>query len=185
MTILNRQDSLPRFGRRLRLLRRALDVKQSALSEELGISQSTLSRWEAGVQEPDTFMQKQAFDLLESQQADDAALRRLVESSNDCVHLVDEATHKCLAYSRPRAREWRTSQRAMLGVSLWQFATEEIKVAEQGLEAGDWWAAQHPRPVCFHTSAKRYEQIHISSGGVLWERLYLRDGTPVRLCSLG
>ena len=178
------EHSLPMFGRRLRQLRRATGTKQSALADALQVTQSTVSRWEAGAQTPEQTIQNQAFELLGARSTDDAALRRLVEQSSNCVHLVEETTHRCLAYSAKRASEWKSSRRSMLGVSLWQFATEEIWLAENELEDSDWWDARQPRAKHFYTSRREYDEITISAGGVLWERLYLADGTPARLCTL-
>lgn len=126
-----------------------------------------------------------ALDALAASRTDDATLRRLVEHSTDCVHLVDEATHVCLAYSLKRAKDWRNSQRALLGVSLWQFATDEIRKAEAELAESDWWSSQMPAPRCFITSEKIFDEIVISAGTIRWERLYLSDGTPVRLVTGG
>jgi hypothetical protein len=99
------------------------------------------------------------------------------------VHLVEEISHICLAYSQTRAKDWQTSQKAMIGVSLWQFATDEIRAAEAGLADTDWWSAQIPTPKLFHTSEAKHDAITISAGGILWERIYLADGTPARLVS--
>lgn len=174
---------LPVFKSRLRLLRRAMGVKQFALADMLQVNQATVSRWEAGVQTPPPYLQRRALSALSQPRVADSALRRLVENSGDCVHLVDEATHNCLAYSRRRANDWRRSQHELLGVSLWKFATEEIQRAERDLEHSDWWSVQLPAPRFFRTSGKVYDEIVISPGGILWERLYLSDGTPVRLCT--
>lgn len=174
---------LPGFGPRLRRLRRARSMKQAALAETLDTSQATVSRWEAGVQLPDGTTRRRALELLTRDVCDDAVLRRLVEHSSDCLHLVDEANHVCLAYSPSRARQWRQSQRALLGQSLWPYATAEIQAAEAALDGSDWWESQTPNPRLFHTSRRVYDALTVVEGGLLWERLYLSDGTPVRLCS--
>lgn len=122
-----------------------------------------------------------ALNALTSTGTDDTALRRLVENANNYVHLVEEATHICLAYSRNRAGDWRASQQALLGVSLWQFATDEIRQAEAELAESNWWSVRVPTPKSFRTSRRVHDEITISAGGILWERLYLSDGTPVRL----
>jgi len=149
----------------------------------LGVDQATISRWENASQTPDAKLQLRALDALSTSRTDDAALRRLVETSADCVHLVEEATHICLAYSRSRARDWCASRRDLLGVSLWQFATDEIRQAEADLGKTDWWSVHMPAPKSFLTSESVHEQIRISAGGIRWERLYLAAGTPVRLVS--
>ncbi|MEX0368041.1 MAG: hypothetical protein AB3N22_18400 [Ruegeria sp.] len=104
-------------------------------------------------------------------------------NSAECIHLVEEASHICLAYSASRARDWKTSQNALLGVSLWQFATDEIRQAEAELQDEGWWDQQMPRPKAFLTSEAVHDRIRISAGEIIWERLYLADGTPVRLVS--
>lgn len=176
-------STLPGFAARLKMLRRIGNVKQSALSSEMGISQSTLSRWETGSQIPRRERQIQILTWLCAQSADDKALRRLVETSSDNVHLVDEANHKCLAYSPLRAREWCKEPSALMGQSLWRFATEEIRAAEAELDGSDWWAVRLPVSRTFTTSASDYPELVINAGYIRWERLYLADGTPVRLCT--
>ncbi|MCG7518113.1 helix-turn-helix domain-containing protein [Ruegeria sp. Ofav3-42] len=124
----------PAFGPRLKRMRRSVGYKQSALAELLRVDQTTISRWENGVQIPDPAVQAAVFSALGSARRDDSALKRLVANSNECVHLVEEASHKCLAYSTGRAKDWEASQNSLLGVSLWQFATDEIRQAEAELQ---------------------------------------------------
>lgn len=165
-------------------MRRAAEVKQSALSNELNIDQSTLSRWEAGIQAPEEHIQQKAFSLLASNMTDDFALRRLIETSNSSLHLIEDTSHICLAFSHRRATEWGNQDANLLiGKSLWRFATEEIQAAENDLSASDWWSARSPTPRIFKTSQKAHDELVISAGQIVWERMYLTDGTPVRLCS--
>ena len=171
----------PFFSQRLRHLRRTMGIKQQALAHDLSVDQTTISRWESGLQTPEPEVQQKALAALSGSQKDDAALRRLVENATNHVHLVEDATHICLAYSHKRAENWRTTQRALLGVSLWQFATDEIRQAEAELAESNWWTAKMPKPKTFQTSEKIHDEIVISAGGIMWERLYLNDGTPVRL----
>lgn len=149
----------------------------------IDVDQTTVSRWESGIQIPEPELQNKVFETLLPYRSDDVALRRLVETSPDCIHLVDEATHVCLAYSASRALDWEVGQQDMLGVSLWQFATEEIQQAEQELENSDWWFAVSPQPKLFVTSQADDRDIRITAGQILWERIYLSDGTPARLVS--
>ncbi|WP_254055845.1 helix-turn-helix domain-containing protein [Ruegeria sp. EL01] len=173
----------PAFGKRLKRLRRSVGLKQSALAEVLQVDQTTISRWENGAQTPLPETQQAVFSALGPIREDDSALRRLVMSSTECVHLVEETSHKCLAYSASRARDWNTSQQALLGVSLWQFATDEIRHAEAELANEGWWDQHSPNPKAFLTSEAVHDRIRISAGEIRWERLYLSDGTPVRLVS--
>lgn len=171
----------PSFGQRLRRQRRVRGMKQAALGDLLGVDQATVSRWESGAHAPEAKAQHRALAIVGSLRGDDAALRRLVERSIDCVHLVEEASHVCLAYSPSRARDWGTSKRAMLGRSLWPFATEEIQIAESELAGAGWWDVAAPAPKEFTTRGVAEGTITISAGGILWERVYLSDGTPARL----
>jgi DNA-binding XRE family transcriptional regulator len=174
---------MPSFGLRLRRLRRAKNVKQAALADLLGVDQATVSRWESGSRSPLAAVQHRAFDTLGPLRSHDAALRRLVERSADCVHLVDEASHVCLAYSPRRARDWGTTPRAMLGVSLWRFATDDIRRAEAELVQTGWWEVAVPPPKAFVAERTVHGEIRISAGTIVWERVYLADGTPARLVS--
>lgn len=178
-----RSRAYPVFGKRLKRLRQSIGFKQSHLADLLQVDQATISRWERGGQTPPSDMQQAVFAVLGPARVDDSALRRLVETSSDCLHLVEEASHRCLAYSASRAKDWKTSQNALLGVSLWQFATEEIQQAEAELDQEGWWEAHTPTPKSFLTSEAVHDRIRISAGEIIWERLYLSDGTPVRLVS--
>lgn len=175
--------ALPLFGARLKRVRTAVRLKQSGLAQLLGVDQTTVSRWESGRHIPEPKVQSDVFHTLLPYRSDDAALRRLVETSRSCIHLVDEATHVCLAYSASRARDWRVGRKDMLGISLWRFATEEIQRAEMELEHSDWWSSVSPEPKLFVTSQADGLNIRISAGQILWERIYLSDGTPARLVS--
>ncbi|WP_171129777.1 MULTISPECIES: helix-turn-helix transcriptional regulator [unclassified Ruegeria] len=185
---LNRQSDLPGypgFGKRLKRVRRSIGLKQSALAQAMGVNQTTVSRWESGSLTPSAAAQRAVFRACGGTQMEDTALKRLVMHSSQCLHLVEETSHRCLAYSTGRARDWKTSQSALLGVPLWQFATEEIQKAEAELEEEGWWDLQMPKPKAFQTSEAVHDCIRISAGQILWERLYLSDGTPVRLVSPG
>lgn len=173
----------PSFGQRIRHLRRAHGLKQLVIAQGTGVDQATVSRWESGLQVPQIEIQHAVFNLLAHYRTDDRTLLRLIENSNEPVHLVDDISHICLAYSNQRAKDWQTSQTAMVGVSLWQFATDEIRAAEAELADTDWWSARIPTPKVFRTSEAKHDAIIISAGAILWERLYLADGTPVRLVS--
>ncbi|MEM8553343.1 MAG: helix-turn-helix transcriptional regulator [Pseudomonadota bacterium] len=177
------QITLPAFGKRLQRQRRVMGVKQSALAEMVGVTQTTVSRWESAAIVPDGAVQQRVFQMLSGMRVHDGALQRLVEQSRASVHLIDDVSHVCLAYSTPRATEWRIGPRSLVGVSLWQFATDEIREAEAGLQDQGWWDALAPDPVKFNKCCDAHADIRIPAGDTLWERLYLADGTPVRLVS--
>lgn len=175
--------NLPAFGARLQALRRAQRVKQAALAEMLDVEQSTISRWETGIQSPTPEIQLEAFSILTSQSSNDSALRRLVEHSNDATHLIDDASHVCLAFSPRRGAEWRRDPTALIGRPLWGFATKEIQLAEAFMANTGWWDTHFPEPVILRTSASADPQMAIKEGTLIYERLYLADGSPVRLCT--
>lgn len=102
----------PLFSQRLRHLRQTMGIKQLTLALDLGVDQTTISRWESGLQAPEPDVQQQALAALSCARKDDAALRRLVENATNHVHLVEEATHICLAYRRLGAYFMRGKTRA-------------------------------------------------------------------------
>ena len=170
------------YGRALRRWRRLRGVKQSHAAELFGVTQATLSRWERGHHRlPNTAARKLSRLLaapLES--AADAGLRRLVESSALRVHLICDLSHRLLAASPARFAEWTADAAELRGVSLWAFATDEIRSAEGRLGELGWYddgAAQ----MSFWTGANDSPVVSIDPGILLWERLQLSDGTLARL----
>ena len=175
---------LPHFGSRLRRLRRLRGLKQEVVAELAGVTQPTVSRWEKGELEPEAALACKLLAELSGGggQAGDGPLRRLVETSSLPVHLIDDADHRLLAASRPREHEWGRAAADLLGRSLWCYATEAIKAAEAGLDEAGWWYDVTPVPVQVRTG-EADAGLRIAPGLMLWERLYLVDGTPVRLCT--
>jgi transcriptional regulator with XRE-family HTH domain len=170
------------YGRALRRWRRLRGVKQSHAAELFGVTQATLSRWERGHHRlPDSAARKLARLLaapLES--AADAGLRRLVESSALRVHLICDLSHRLLAASPARFAEWTADAAELRGVSLWAFATDEIRSAEGRLgELG--WYDDGATQMSFWTGANDSPVVSIDPGILLWERLQLSDGTLARL----
>jgi transcriptional regulator with XRE-family HTH domain len=170
------------FGRALRRWRRLRGVKQSHAAELFGVTQATLSRWEHGHHRlPDVAARKLSRLLaapLDS--AADAGLRRLVESSALRVHLICDLSHRLLAASPARFAEWTAGAAELRGVSLWGFATDEIRSGEARLGELGWYddgAAQ----VSFWTGANNSPIVSIDAGTVVWERLQLSDGSLARL----
>ena len=170
------------YGRALRRWRRLRGVKQSHAAELFGVTQATLSRWERGHHRlPDGAARKLARLLaapLDS--AADAGLRRLVESSALRVHLICDLSHRLLAASPARFDEWTADAAELRGVSLWAFATDEIRSAEGRLGELGWYDDGATR-TSFWTSANDSPVVSIDPGILLWERLQLGDGTLARL----
>ena len=174
--------SFPSFGARLRRLRRVRGWKQSHIAELARVCQATVSRWEAGSLEPDPELAALLLKTLVGKAPCDTALRRLVESSRASVHLITDADHRLLAASPARETEWQATAASLLGRSLWSCATEAIIAAEEGLEAGGWWKNAAPVPVTLETGPGR-RVLRIVAGVMIWERVWLADGVPARLCT--
>lgn len=170
------------FGRALRRWRRLRGVKQSHAAELLGVTQATFSRWERGHHRIPAGATRQLAQLLEAplDSAGDAGLRRLVQSSALPVHLICDLTHRLLAASPPRFAEWKTDEGQLRGVSLWCFATDEIRVAE-GRLGGIGWYDDGAAELRFWTGGNGDPMVPINPGILLWERLQLSDGTLARL----
>ena len=170
------------FGRALRRWRRLRSIKQSHAAELFGVTQATLSRWERGHQRISEEAERKLSRLLGAplDSAADAGLRRLVESSVLPVHLICDLSHRLLAASPPRVAEWSADVAELRGVSLWGFATDEIRAAESRLGELGWYddSAAHLR---FWTGRNDSPMVPIDAGILVWERLQLSDGTLARL----
>jgi transcriptional regulator with XRE-family HTH domain len=163
----------------MRALRR---MKQSHVADLLGVSQTTVSRWEAGLTQPDRRQAVALRRLLAAPAAPghDAALRRLVESSAEPVHLICDLTHRLLAASSPRTVEWRATPSDFLGRSLFRYASPEIRAAETRLEGLGWYDLPQPQ-IAFETGPNDDPVLRILPGRMMWERVILADGSVGRL----
>lgn len=166
----------------LRHLRRLAGMKQSHLADLMGVTQPTVSRWENGSL-PLTVEQTQALQAVFAARPDpaqDAALKRLVETSMSPVHLICDLTHRLLAASPARAADWRVDLGDYLGRSLLVYASEEILAAEARLDDLGWRDGQLAS-LAFDTGANDDPDIPIRPGPMLWERVRLSDGSSGRL----
>ncbi|SCM75485.1 XRE family transcriptional regulator protein [uncultured Pleomorphomonas sp.] len=166
----------------LRHLRRLAGMKQSHLADLMGVTQPTVSRWENGSLPP-TVEQTQALQAIFAARPDpaqDAALKRLVETSMSPVHLICDLTHRLLAASPARAADWRVDLGDYLGRSLLVYASEEILAAEARLDDLGWRDGQLAA-LAFDTGANDDPDIPIRPGPMLWERVRLSDGSSGRL----
>lgn len=162
--------------RRLRLLK---GLKQSHLAELMGVTQTTVSRWESGALAlPDDQWQRAQRLLADS--AQDAILKRLVETSQLSVHLIDDRTHDLLAVSPSREGLWRAETGAFLGKSLIRYASEDILVAEASLEGLGWRDGRLSR-IEVATGPNHHPIVPIVQSRLIWERLLLSDGRAARL----
>lgn len=170
------------LGPCLRQWRAVRRCKQSHLAELLGVSQTTVSRWESGVLTPGRVERDRLVDLLQARltTAADRQLARLVVTSSLPVHLVCDLTHRLLACSAARARQLRKGVAEMLGVSLWPAATPEIAAAEAALPALGWFDG---RQFCHEadTRAQSGTLVDIHAGRFRWTRFRLAGGAFVRL----
>ena len=162
--------------RRLRLLK---GLKQSHLAELMGVTQTTVSRWESGALAlPDDVWARAQTLLADS--AQDAILKRLVESSADLLHLIDDRTHDLLAVSAPRQARWRAEPGELLGTPLLRFATPEILAAEASLDGLGWRDGRVSR-LEVATGPNHDAIVPIVASRLVWERLILSDGRAARL----
>jgi transcriptional regulator with XRE-family HTH domain len=172
------------YARALRRWRRLRGIKQSHAAELFGVTQPTLSRWERGqLVLPEDAMRKLSRLLcapLDS--AADAGLRLLVENSALPVHLVCDLSHRLLAASPARLGEWHVDAAELRGVSLWCYASEEIRSAESRLGDLGWYEDGATR-VSFWTGSNGDPVVTIRPGFLVWDRLALSDGTLARLAT--
>jgi transcriptional regulator with XRE-family HTH domain len=171
------------LGTTLAIARRARGMKQAHAAEMLGVSQPTVSRMERGDLEPSGRLRERLLDLVSARldPARDAALRRLVEGASGPVHLVCDLTHRLLAASAPREREWRRPSAELLGAPLWRYASAAIQAAEVRLPALGWGERGGAHALEFATGANRSDELRIAPGVLIWERIVLSDGSPARL----
>ncbi|MCE9666330.1 helix-turn-helix domain-containing protein [Myxococcus stipitatus] len=174
---------LPSLGTALRRWRRLHHVKQSHAAELFGVAQSTISRWERGVQgmEPPEQARLEALLSARLDAAADQALARLVRESPRPVHLICDLTHRLLACSHSRAAEFGVPITELMGRSLWRYSTEEIVRKESSLDALGWREALAPPALEFSSGANDSTVIPIHPSICRWTRMTLSDGTAARL----
>jgi transcriptional regulator with XRE-family HTH domain len=167
----------------LRLVRRHRGIKQAHAAELLRVTQSTVSRIERGELKPAGALRNRLLDLVFARihPTRDAALRRLVEGSACPVHLVCDLTHRLLAASAPREREWQRAASELRGQPLWRYATEAIRAAEARLPDLGWGERDGTHALTFVTGANGLDELRIVPGVQIWERILLSDGSPARL----
>lgn len=170
------------LGRALRRWRILNRVKQSAAAELLGVSQTTISRWETLVLAPQGREARRLQTLLSARPraASDIALLDLVRLAPTPMHLICDLTHRLLAASAGRARQWRVSPDDLAGASLWRFATDGIRRGEGDLAAKGWYEPVAP-DVTIATEGIVFPQLTISAGEIGYTRIPLSDGRHARL----
>jgi transcriptional regulator with XRE-family HTH domain len=158
-------------------------MKQAHAAELLGVTQSTVSRIERGELKPTGILRNRLLDLVSARihPARDAALRRLIEGSASPVHLVCDLTHRLLAASSLREREWRRAAAELRGQPLWRYASEAIRSAEAHLSDLGWGERDGAHALTFATGANGSDELRIAPGVLVWERILLSDGSSARL----
>ena len=158
--------------RRWRMFHR---IKQAHAAEMFGVTQSTISRWEAGMIAPAPDQYAKLCSVLSArlQAAADRELAKLVFESPRPVHLICNTTHTLLAASSSRRGEF--GHEDLTGRSLWPYATPEIAAAEYRMrDAGE-------PCVELETGTNGSLAVPIHSSRCRWTRMILSDGSAVRL----
>ncbi|SON57357.1 putative zinc finger/helix-turn-helix protein, YgiT family [Hartmannibacter diazotrophicus] len=170
------------LGSALRRWRTLNRVKQAALAETLGVSQTTVCRWESGAVMPSPQQVRHLSKLLTArpEAAADKALLDLVAMAHEPVHLVCDLTHRLLAASPARMATWRIPLADLLGVSLWRFASEGIRAGETRLEEAGWYKPVAPA-LTIMTERAEFPELTIRAGEIRLARIPLSDGSYARL----
>lgn len=171
------------LGRSLRRWRTLSRVKQDHAAELFGVAQSTISRWESGKQEmePEQRERVEAIIAARLTSAGDAALARLVRGQSRGAHLICDQSHRLLALSSVRRREFGCDAEDLMGQSLWPFITEALANVEAGLENVGWFDLASPPEVVAETEANSSTLVPIRAGKCRLTRILLSDGTAARL----
>ena len=170
------------LGQSLRQWRVVRRYKQSHVADLLRVSQATVSRWENGRLAP-TDGERRAIAALIAARLDtgaDRQLVRLVQTSALALHLICDFTHRLLACSPVRARQFNIDVHGVVGTSLWPCATEDIMAAEARLETAGWYE-RAGMVVEAETNARTGPVIDIARSRFRWTRLRLSDGSFARL----
>ncbi|KWA00262.1 XRE family transcriptional regulator [Burkholderia territorii] len=173
----------PPLGPQLKRWRTLHRVKQSHAAELFGVAQSTISRWEAGIQQMSADERAMAERLLAARldSAGDRALARLIAGSTARMHLVCDLTHRLLACSPSRAAEFTRPLSTLVGTSLWRYASPEIVRMEAALDPLGWHDRAGPPSVEFATGANASRVVPIRGSTCRWTRMMLSDGSAARL----
>lgn len=171
------------LGQALRRWRALNRVKQGHAAELLGTAQSTISRWESGAHDM-TSKQRAAVEALVGARltsAGDAALARLIAQHGRGAHLICDQSHRLLALSSVRRREFGCNADDLMGKSLWHFITEKLAHVEAELEGVGWFDLASPPAIIAETGANESELVPIRAGRCRLTRMILSDGTAARL----
>lgn len=149
---------------------------------EMRVSQTTISRWEAGTLAPGPREEDRLTRLLAARptSAADEALLELVRHASRPVHLICDLTHRLFAASPARISTWRVEAGELIGTSLWRFASPGIAKGEEELGALGWHERVAPS-VIIDTDQAHFAELTIAAGHLRYSRMQLSDGTFARL----
>jgi hypothetical protein len=108
-------------------------------------------------------------------------LAGLVTDASRPVHLICDISHRLLACSEARAREFGIGADVLFGTSLLRFASDELVAADQRLVDEGWHDQAVPAPLMMDTGRNRSRLVPIWPGRCRWTRFILSDGRAVRL----
>lgn len=172
------------FGPMLKHWRLLNRVKQLHAAQMFGVCQSTISRWESGVQDAEPEQRARIEALLKARlsSAADHALARLVSGKlrSLCTWYATSPT-ACWPAPLPVKPNSTSQSASLLGVSLWPFATEEIATQEQRLADIGWRQNLTSPALEFATGENGSALVPIQHSLCRWTRLTLSDGSTARL----
>jgi transcriptional regulator with XRE-family HTH domain len=170
------------LGRSLKIWRLLHQLKQMRAAELLGVSQTTVSRWENGLLSPSgaeaAAIRRMLAARLES--AADHQLGRLVAQSPRPMHLICDLSHRLLAWSPARALDCRRLGDNLIGSSLWPYASAALRQIERQLPELGWYQPAPPA-VEGRTGANGARRLRIKPGRFRFTRFQLSDGGFARL----
>jgi transcriptional regulator with XRE-family HTH domain len=181
--MLFRSTTISPVARALRRWRALHQVKQIHAAELFNVSQSTISRWESGMQEIDAEHAQKVLGYVSKSMDSSAtsALVRLVRTSSIALHLIDDITHVLIAASPKRLDEFSISPTQAIGRSMWRYASSAVVEAESKLENIGWHELPSPPEVTFDIDRNTSDEVRIADGTCRWSKVLLADGHALRL----
>ncbi|MDO9336197.1 MAG: helix-turn-helix transcriptional regulator [Caulobacter sp.] len=170
------------LGPALRRWRALNRVKQTTVATELGVSQTTISRWENLEQVPEPRDVRRLMRLIAATPtaSSDLALIELVSTAATPMHLVCDLTHRLIAASPRRLASWRVGVGELVGTSLWRFASQGIRAGEEALASRGWYEPVAP-DVTVETERVSFPELTIDAGRIRYSRMPLANGGFARL----
>lgn len=148
--------------RLIRHIRESLGFTQQEFAASLGISQATVSRWEAGRVSPDVDMRRRIHDLARKDRGMvDAPLFALVRRSPGNMALLD-MDMRIMALSDTAADMHRMTPREACGVNYRPFFSEDLEDAyNQALTAGFFTGNALNVDLCVRLLTLQGEAVHM------------------------